>query len=260
MWLKATSVGGPWTPAGTLPASFSKLPPDENWKEVKAALPGRKVDAKQLPTVFVSTTPAELIMLRGAPSYLLVSGTKNLLWVQNTESDVFRVGNQGPVYYLVAGRWFSAPNFKGPWTFATPTLPASSARFPSSIHGRGCSRLSREPRGGRGRAAGAGAADGAREPEGVEGARGEVRGRSEVRADSKDYRGAGRQHRQGHHQGRRPLLHALPGRVVHVAQRGGAMGSGLHDSESDLRDSRRAPRRTTSPTSRWSKTTATATG
>jgi hypothetical protein len=27
------------------------------------------------------------------------------------------------VYYLVAGRWFSAPDFIGPWTFATPTLP-----------------------------------------------------------------------------------------------------------------------------------------
>ena len=130
VWLKATSVGGPWTPAGTLPASFSKLPPDENWKDVKAALPGKKVDAKQVPTVFVSKTPAELIMLRGAPSYLLVSGTKNLLWVQNTESDVFRVGNQGPVYYLVAGRWFSAPNFTGPWTFATPTLPAEFSAIP----------------------------------------------------------------------------------------------------------------------------------
>jgi hypothetical protein len=130
MWLKATSTGGPWTPAGTLPASFSKLPADENWKEVKASLPGKKVDPKQVPTVFVSTTPAELIAVRGVPSYLLVSGTKNLLWVQNTESDVFRVGNKGPVYYLVAGRWFSAPDFTGPWTFATPKLPAEFADIP----------------------------------------------------------------------------------------------------------------------------------
>jgi hypothetical protein len=28
------------------------------------------------------------------------------------------------VYYLVSGRWFSAPDFQGPWTFATPNLPA----------------------------------------------------------------------------------------------------------------------------------------
>jgi hypothetical protein len=71
----------------------------------------------------VSSTPAELILLTGEPSYLLVKGT-GLLWVSNTESDVFRMGKTGTVYYLVAGRWFSAPDFTGPWTFATPTLPA----------------------------------------------------------------------------------------------------------------------------------------
>ena len=41
----------------------------------------------------------------------------------NTESDVFRLGTSGLIYYLVSGRWFSAPDFTGPWTFATPTLP-----------------------------------------------------------------------------------------------------------------------------------------
>ena len=34
------------------------------------------------------------------------------------------MGLKGTVYFLVAGRWFSAPDFTGPWTFATPTLPA----------------------------------------------------------------------------------------------------------------------------------------
>ncbi len=130
VWLKAPSVVGPWTPAGTLPGSFAKLPADDNWKDVKASLPGRKVKASQVPTVFVSTTPAELIILRAAPSYLLVDGTKTLLWAQNTESDVFRLGNTGPVYYLVAGRWFSAPDFKGPWTFATPSLPPEFKQIP----------------------------------------------------------------------------------------------------------------------------------
>jgi hypothetical protein len=129
-WLKASDVKGPWTPAGQLPASFSKLPPDDNWKDVKAALPGQKIDSKSVPTVFISTTPAELLLLRGAPSYLLVDGTTDLLWVQNTESDIFRVGRSGPVYYLVAGRWFSAPDFTGPWTFATPSLPESFKKIP----------------------------------------------------------------------------------------------------------------------------------
>ena len=82
-----------------------------------------------MPKVFVSQQPAELILLTGEPSYLLVQGT-GLLWVSNTESDVFRMGKTGPVYYLVAGRWFSAPDFTGPWTFATPSLPADFKKIP----------------------------------------------------------------------------------------------------------------------------------
>jgi hypothetical protein len=40
------------------------------------------------------------------------------------------MGTTGAVYYLVAGRWFSAPGFNGPWTFATPTLPEGFKRIP----------------------------------------------------------------------------------------------------------------------------------
>jgi hypothetical protein len=119
-WLKASTVAGPWTAAGTLPESFKKLPAEDNWKDVLASLPGKP--AKAVPRVFVSNAPAELILLTGEPSYLVVQGT-GLLWVSNTESDVFRMGKSGTVYYLVAGRWFSAPDFTGPWTFATPSLP-----------------------------------------------------------------------------------------------------------------------------------------
>ena len=123
-WLKTADLTkGPWTPAGTLPASFKNLPPDDNWKDVKAALPGKAVAASAVPKVFTSNRPAELILLTGEPKYAAVTGT-GLQWVSNTESDVFRMGTTGTVYYLVAGRWFSAPDFTGPWTFATPSLPA----------------------------------------------------------------------------------------------------------------------------------------
>jgi len=129
-WLTATDVNGPWSPAGTLPESFKKLPPDDNWKDVREALPGKKLDAKNMPKIFVSMKPAELLLLKGEPSYLLVNGTSNLLWVQNTDSDVFRMGKTGPVYYLVAGRWFSGPGFNGPWTFASTKLPEDFKKIP----------------------------------------------------------------------------------------------------------------------------------
>ena len=130
VWLKSSDVKGPWTPAGKLPESFDKLPADENWKDVKATLPGQKVNAKDVPKVYVSLEPAELILLRGKPNYLTVQGAKQLLWVSNTDSDVFRMSRTGAVYFLVAGRWFSAPDFTGPWTFATPTLPDDFKQIP----------------------------------------------------------------------------------------------------------------------------------
>jgi hypothetical protein len=123
-WLQAPAITGPWTAvAGALPASFSKLPIDDNWKEVKAALPGKKLTAATTPKVFVSTEPAELIELEGAARYQKVAGSTMLLWVDNTEADLFRMGQTGDFYFLVAGRWFKAATLDGPWTFASPSLP-----------------------------------------------------------------------------------------------------------------------------------------
>ena len=126
-WYQATALAGPWKAVDKLPESFAKLPADDNFKDVKAAVPAAPV--AKMPHVFVSTKPAELILLTGAPAYLAVTGTK-LLWVSNTDSDVFRLGKDGPIYFLVSGRWFSAPDFKGPWTFATQTLPPDFQKIP----------------------------------------------------------------------------------------------------------------------------------
>ena len=119
-WLRATDLKGPWSSAGKLPDSFSKLPADDNWKDVRENLPGKIV--REVPSVYVSTEPAELILIQGPPKYVPVPRT-GLMWISNTESDLFRMGKDGPVYYLVSGRWFRAPNLNGNWTFATPTLP-----------------------------------------------------------------------------------------------------------------------------------------
>jgi hypothetical protein len=129
-WYSTTDLAGQWTPVKKLPPSFSSLPADQNFKEVRDAVPGKSVSDKDRATVNVSLEPAEMILLTGAPNYLLVQGTKDLLWVSNTDSDVFRLGKTGPVYYLVSGRWFSAPDFTGPWTFASTKLPEDFKKIP----------------------------------------------------------------------------------------------------------------------------------
>lgn len=128
MWLSATSVKGPWAETNTLPQSFTRLPANDNWNDVRSAVPPEQ-KAQTVPRVFVSTRPAELILMKGEPQYKPIANTQ-LQWISNTDSDVFRMGTTGTVYYLVAGRWFSAPGFTGPWTFATPTLPPEFREIP----------------------------------------------------------------------------------------------------------------------------------
>ena len=125
-WLKATDVKGPWSAAGKLPESFNKLPADDNWKDVKASLPGKPGGANV--KIFVSTEPSEMILLQGDEKRVAVPGT-SLFWVSNTESDLFQMGQTGPMYYLVAGRWFRAPNLNGPWTFVSTQLPEDFSRI-----------------------------------------------------------------------------------------------------------------------------------
>jgi len=131
-WLTATNVLGPWTRTSKLPASFERLPAGDRWAAVRSAVPPSNPAPVKAPVVFVSRRPAELIAFDGVPQYRRVAGTDKLNWVSNTDSDLFREGTTGTVYYLVSGRWFAAPDFTGPWTFATRELPASFARIPLS--------------------------------------------------------------------------------------------------------------------------------
>ncbi len=129
-WLLAPAVTGPWTPVQKLPDSFKKLPADDNWKDLKDTIPGKKFNDKTTPKVFVSLEPAELILIEGPIAYKPVTGAGSLLWVSNTEADLFRMGQTGDFYFLVAGRWFKSAGLDGPWTFATPTLPAEFKQIP----------------------------------------------------------------------------------------------------------------------------------
>lgn len=130
-WLRASSVEGHWTPAGTLPPAFSGLPNDRNFADVRQQIPGRQLSIADVPQVFVSTVPAEIIVTLGAPQFTAIPGT-SLQYVANTDAALFREAGNGQFYYLVSGRWFSASSLNGPWTFATTRLPPDFARIPAS--------------------------------------------------------------------------------------------------------------------------------
>ena len=129
-WLTASDVKGRWTAAGALPPAFSSLPADANFADIKKQIPGRRLGLRDTPTVFVSTTPAAIIVTDGRPQWTSIPGT-SLQYAANTDAALFRDG-QGRLYYLISGRWFAAPSLDGPWTFATGNLPPDFARIPAN--------------------------------------------------------------------------------------------------------------------------------
>lgn len=128
-WLEATDATGPWAPAMALPDDFSSLPETASFEPVRTHVPGRTMSADTMPQVFVSTRPAELIVLDGQPIEEAIPET-DLLWITNTDSDLFRSTQNNDYYFLVSGRWFRAPILAGPWSPASSDLPETFAAIP----------------------------------------------------------------------------------------------------------------------------------
>lgn len=130
-WLVTKDViKGPWASAKAVPASFKQLPDDANWSEVKARLDLPPAGAPA-PRVFASDRPAEIVVTTGKPQLVPISGT-SLMYIANTESDLFYKPAGKQYYLLTAGRWFSATSLDGSWSSAMDSLPGDFAKIPEN--------------------------------------------------------------------------------------------------------------------------------
>lgn len=133
-WLQSDDViQGPWTSVTTLPTDLSSLPEDLNWEEVRKHIPGKPVTNP--PRIFATSEPSELIVIDGQPSFSPIPGT-SILYVNNTESDLFLHSPDAHYYLLTAGRWFKTPALDGEWKAATLNLPPDFANI-SPDHSKG---------------------------------------------------------------------------------------------------------------------------
>jgi hypothetical protein len=128
LWLQAAALNGPWTLATTVPPDMARLP--DEWAEVKKSLPLSLPPDARAPRVFYSSSAAELIAFDGEPKWASIQGT-SLAYAINTDSDFFIDNASNRFYYLTSGRWFTAPQRTGPWSFASDRLPADFARIPA---------------------------------------------------------------------------------------------------------------------------------
>src|SRR5438876_8486519 len=127
----ANSLEGQWSATKKLPPDFSKVPQDKQWSALKKFIPPSAKPGEVTPDVFYSDKPSEVILFDGQPVYAQIPDTQ-LQYATNTNSVVFVYKPTQQFYYLTAGRWFSASDPQGPWTYATPDLPADFAKIPPS--------------------------------------------------------------------------------------------------------------------------------
>jgi len=84
------------------------------------------------PHVYVSTKPAELIQTSGSPQFFPISDTQ-ILYVKNTQNDIFLNTGDQNYYITVSGRWYRAKSLDGPWNFvAASKLPQDFAKIPEN--------------------------------------------------------------------------------------------------------------------------------
>jgi hypothetical protein len=128
-WMTATALAGPWAVTATLPKEMAQLPANQNWDDVKKAIPPTVSPSQRGPLVFFTSKPAELIQLDGEPVYSTIPGTQ-IVYATNTENDLFFHNGERYFYYLVSGRWFKATQLEGPWSYASAELPADFKLIP----------------------------------------------------------------------------------------------------------------------------------
>ena len=92
-------------------------------------MPPAPLAENAVPVVYYSDKPAELIVIDGEPVLQAIPDT-GLQWVSNANTDLFRDTANGNWYFLTSGRWFSAQDLNGPWSFASENLPQDFRNIP----------------------------------------------------------------------------------------------------------------------------------
>ncbi len=136
-WVSSTSLDGPWTQVNFAPFGLDDVAKQLAQAGTVDLLDGgegatpKPALANGVPAIHVTETPTELIVFKGQPNLVPITGTP-LLWATNSATDVIVDTTNNAYYVLMAGRWFRAPGLGGPWTYiASNALPSSFRQIPA---------------------------------------------------------------------------------------------------------------------------------
>jgi hypothetical protein len=135
-WLESQQMSGPWIIAGQTSGDLQKTLDITIARKQVDLMDGAKMSLAEavklgaVPTIIVSTEPAELLQTQGEPQVAPIDGTA-LIYVTNTDNDIFVHTHSQEHYILLSGRWFKAQSMNGPWQYVSgDRLPADFANIP----------------------------------------------------------------------------------------------------------------------------------
>jgi hypothetical protein len=118
-WYTANQAVGPWTTVDKVPSKIKKIAKKSEDKDAD----NNDDYSGEAPKIIVSNPPTELIIFDGEPKFSPLQET-NLLFVENTDSDIFMNITNQTYYVLISGRWFTTKDLKTNWSFiASEKLP-----------------------------------------------------------------------------------------------------------------------------------------
>ena len=125
-WFVSSAVEKGYQPVKNLPKSIKAV--DTQIKEQQTEKPSST--AKPPKVIISSTKPAELIQTDGAAQFANIEGT-GLLYVSNSEDNIFRYIEDQKYYLLLSGRWYASPKLEGTWTYVpADDLPKEFGKIP----------------------------------------------------------------------------------------------------------------------------------
>jgi hypothetical protein len=124
-WMEAYDVIGPWSFTDTLPDGADVAVREATHRHWSDPFGGMSAHVST-PVVFVTTTPAALIVTDGEPEFASVDGT-SLLYIKNTTGSVFKEPTDKELYVHLSRGWFRAWTTDGPWQ------PVSEADLPADL-------------------------------------------------------------------------------------------------------------------------------
>jgi hypothetical protein len=111
-WYLSSSIIGSWKEVKNIPSKLKKIAEKSASKDVSTS--DEENYNGKAPKIKIAPVGSELILIEGDPSYAPLQNT-NLLYVKNSNTDLFMDVKSQEYFILTSGRWFISKQVKGPW-------------------------------------------------------------------------------------------------------------------------------------------------